>query len=49
MARRKTAFEVGGYYHIFNRGANRANVFLREEHYGFFLNQLAERSKADQV
>ena len=37
MARRKTIFVKGEYYHIFNRGANRQQIFLIEENYLFLL------------
>jgi putative transposase len=26
------------YYHVFNRGVNRGNIFLEEKNYGYFLN-----------
>jgi putative transposase len=30
-------FEPGGYYHIYDRGANRENLFPEEHNYAYFL------------
>jgi REP element-mobilizing transposase RayT len=38
----KTPLEVDRYYHIYNRGNNRENIFLREEDYRFFLQKYTE-------
>jgi REP element-mobilizing transposase RayT len=32
----------GSYYHIYNRGNNREDIFLEEKNYGFFLERYAE-------
>lgn len=42
MARRKTKFSQGEYYHIYNRGCNRQNIFRSEENYLFLSAKLAE-------
>jgi len=33
----KTPINYGNYYHIFNRGNNDENIFLKTEHYKYFL------------
>ena len=40
------ALQHGSYYHIFNRGNNRENIFKEERNYGYFL-QLYARHIAD--
>lgn len=35
-------FYKGGYYHIYNRGNNKQNIFFDEQDYRFFLNRLKE-------
>ncbi len=35
-----TPILAGGYYHIFNRGANRQNIFFTSANYDYFLNLL---------
>lgn len=35
-----TPILAGGYYHIFNRGANRQNIFYTSANYDYFLNLL---------
>jgi putative transposase len=40
MARRKTLFLPNNYYHIYNRGANKADIFLNDKDYIFLLKQL---------
>jgi len=32
----------GGYYHIYNRGNNRENIFIEERNYAYFLNLYAK-------
>ena len=32
-----TSLDYGGYYHIFNRGVNRQNLFVEERNYSYFL------------
>ena len=39
MARRKTSFLAGHYYHIYNRGNNYQRIFFERENYLFFLKQ----------
>ena len=37
---RQIPFEEGQYYHVFNRGNNRTNIFIEEKNYNFFLRKL---------
>ncbi|QGZ90374.1 transposase [Microcystis aeruginosa] len=37
MPYRHNTFEVGQYYHIYNRGNNRQDIFFERENYLFFL------------
>jgi len=43
MARRTVQFVQGEYYHIYNRGCNRENIFRSDENYRFLLQILAEK------
>ena len=36
----KTPLQYGCYYHIYNRGNNRQDIFFEDENYLFFLNRL---------
>jgi putative transposase len=36
----KSSLQYGCYYHIYNRGNNRQDIFFEEENYLFFLNRL---------
>jgi REP element-mobilizing transposase RayT len=40
MARRKVLFLAGNYYHIYNRGAHRINIFRNDSDYVFLLKRL---------
>jgi REP element-mobilizing transposase RayT len=40
MALRKVRFVQGGYYHIYNRGAARQSIFVRDENYLYLLRLL---------
>jgi REP element-mobilizing transposase RayT len=40
MARRNIQFTQGEYYHIYNRGCNRAKIFHSDENYQFLLRKL---------
>lgn len=40
MSTRKTIFAEGEYYHIFNRGVDKRNIFLRESDYNRFIKLL---------
>jgi len=42
MARRKIPFLPGNYYHVYNRGANRADIFLNDKDYVFLLKQVKD-------
>jgi len=44
MARRKTDFIEENYYHIYNRGCNRENIFRSDENYLFLILKLKEYS-----
>jgi REP element-mobilizing transposase RayT len=35
-------FEAGNYYHIYNRGNNKENIFIEEENYFYFLKLLVK-------
>jgi putative transposase len=49
MPRRKVHFVRGVYYHIYNRGANRANIFCSDENYRYFLRLIKRDQQALQV
>lgn len=49
MPRRKTAFVTGSYYHLYNRGHNRQNIFFERENYLFFLTQFRHYFIEDEV
>ncbi len=40
MARRKTPFLPNQYYHVYNRGANKADIFRNDKDYLFLLKQV---------
>lgn len=40
MPRRKLEFRAGCYYHLYNRGHNRSNIFFDRQNYLYFLRQL---------
>ena len=40
MPRREIKFYAGEYYHIYNRGNNRQNIFFEHENYLFFLRRV---------
>jgi len=42
MPRRNIPLIAGEYYHIYNRGNNRQDIFFEEENYVFFLRRLRE-------
>jgi putative transposase len=42
MPRRELPLCVGEYYHLYNRGNNRQNIFFERENYLFFLRKLRE-------
>ncbi|KFF06953.1 hypothetical protein B0A68_00075 [Flavobacterium reichenbachii] len=35
-------FEEGQYYHIYNRGNNKENIFIEEKNYNYFLQKLKQ-------
>ena len=37
---KKDVFEAGQYYHIYNRGNNKENIFIEEKNYYFFLEKV---------
>lgn len=39
MPRRQVNFAPGYYYHLYNRGNNRQNIFFEQENYLYFLRQ----------
>lgn len=40
--KRNTNFEKGSYYHVYNRGCNRENIFRSKENYRFLLRRVRE-------
>jgi putative transposase len=38
----KDNFEIGQYYHIYNRGNNKENIFIEERNYTYFLKKMKE-------
>ena len=49
MPRRKNQFITGHYYHIYNRGANRENIFFRQDNYTYFLRLVKKYSLKYQI
>ncbi len=45
MPRRQLQFATGCYYHLYNRGAGRQQIFLDEHDYTFVLRKLEEYAK----
>ena len=43
MARRKIPFLPNQYYHVYNRGANRTDIFRADKDYVFLLKQVKDR------
>ncbi len=46
---RKVQFEVGKYYHIYNRGVDKRDVFLDNNDYSRFLKSLLEFNRLDPI
>ncbi len=44
MAKRKILFRKEGYYHIYNRGANKNKIFFEEDNYIYLLRNLKKYS-----
>jgi REP element-mobilizing transposase RayT len=44
MPRRRVRFDQGGYYHIYNRGANRMSIFRNDDNYQLVLRKMKEYS-----
>ena len=44
MGLRKTIFQKNQYYHIYNRGANKENIFLCDENYLYLLRKIKKHS-----
>ena len=42
-------FVQGGYYHVYNRGCNRAKIFLKEENYRYLLRLIAEATSPNRI
>jgi REP element-mobilizing transposase RayT len=45
MARRKVPFLPGNYYHVYNRGANKADIFLNDRDYVYLLKQIKKLAR----
>ncbi len=46
MSRRKVVFEKDQFYHVYNRGSNKQNIFFSHENYLFFLKRV-QKYKAE--
>jgi len=49
MAKRKTAFAKEQYYHIFNRGVNRENIFYQNVNYIYLLNKIKKYAHSNKI
>lgn len=49
MPYRKVEFRAGRYYHLYNRGNNRQDIFLERENYLFFLRRMRKYFLTDAV
>ena len=49
MPRRKVIFAQGHYYHVFNRGANRAPIFFRPDNYRYCQKLMVRSQKKTDV
>lgn len=49
MPRRATELFEGEFYHVYNRGANRGEIFFTRENYIFFLRRFREKVSAEHV
>jgi len=49
VARRKVTFVRDGYYHVYNRGANREPIFHSDENYRFLLGRIKRHASECQV
>lgn len=49
MPRRKTQFNQGSYYHIYNRGVNRERIFFSPDNYIYLLKLLKRYSQKYQI
>ena len=38
----KEVFEIGQYYHIYNRGNNKENIFIEDKNFNYFLKKMKE-------
>ena len=45
MAKRAVQFIQGGYYHVYNRGANRQAIFKSDKNYVYLLRQVKEAAQ----
>jgi putative transposase len=49
MSRRTTEFASGEYYHVYNRGCNREDIFREEDNYSYLERLIGESLKKCQV
>ncbi len=49
MPRRQIQYVGGAYYHIYNRGANKGNLFCEDENYLYFLRLMKREQHALQI
>lgn len=43
----KEIFEIGQYYHIYNRGNNKGNIFIEDKNFNYFLKKNERISDSD--
>jgi len=49
MPPRKTQFLKGNFYHIYNRGSNKENIFRKDENYRFLLQRVKKYTMRDHI
>ena len=49
MAQRKTKFEKEYYYHIYNRGVNKQNIFKSDANYRFLIRKVKKYTVQDKI
>jgi REP element-mobilizing transposase RayT len=49
MPNRRTAFLAGEFYHLYNRGVDRAAVFFGDDNYRYFMRLLIEKAELHAV
>jgi REP element-mobilizing transposase RayT len=49
MPTRRTAFLADEFYHIYNRGVDRGQIFFREDNYRYFVRLLEKKAARDRM